>query len=304
MIFDRLRSCTGMASSVESARRQAFTKLQPVCSQLLQMRADAAAMAERLDELLLILQTTSQAGLQACGDYVLFPLLFIVDSISILRSAPGAAMLHPVHLHPAQVAPRIETERGLSGGTGNAGAATPPAASVPAASSDRVAEQALACCRAVLEAHAVADEQQCMDLLQRFSSVVALSRAFAAEEVMAYVAALSQDDLHMSHTAHAKLPHCLRMQLRACQQRKPFALCCRSVTQRCIAWMHCYVTRQPLLALCKRRRPRPCSPQKPRSCWLPRMQSPRCAAVLMCQHCFPLIHYIAAIVRMRHVQHT
>ena len=73
----------------EAARRQAFEQLQPICSQLLSKRGDASAMSSCLDELLQRLQTISPAGLQACGDYVLFPLLFITDSIHLGRSAKG-----------------------------------------------------------------------------------------------------------------------------------------------------------------------------------------------------------------------
>ena len=59
-----------------------------MCSQLLIKRADAAAMQQRLQNLEHELQAIDRAGLQACTDYVLFPLLFIIDSIHASRGAP------------------------------------------------------------------------------------------------------------------------------------------------------------------------------------------------------------------------
>ena len=64
------------------------------------------------------------------------------------------------------------------------GAGTPAAQlSVPAAASDRVAEQALACCAAVLARSAVTHADRFHELLQRISAVAALDRASATEEV-------------------------------------------------------------------------------------------------------------------------
>ncbi|KAK9820989.1 hypothetical protein WJX81_002818 [Elliptochloris bilobata] len=70
------------------------------------------AALERLEE---VLPSVEPAGMAACVDYVLFPLLFTVDSAALLRAPepPGGAV--------------------------------PRAPAVPAASSDRVAERALRC---------------------------------------------------------------------------------------------------------------------------------------------------------------
>ena len=165
-----------MGDQVEAARRQAFQQLQPVCSSLLLTRGDASAMSDGLDELLQRLQTISPAGLQACSDYVLFPLLFIADSVQICRSAKGGA--------PSCLSCCLTLSSNVVDMNGAVGAGISAAPlSVPAASSDRVAEQALACCRAVLEHSAVTHAARFHELLQRISAVAALHRSSATEEV-------------------------------------------------------------------------------------------------------------------------
>ena len=59
-----------------------------MCSQLLVKRTDAGGMQECLNVLAAELQSIDRAGLQACTDYVLFPLLFIVDSVHAFRGVP------------------------------------------------------------------------------------------------------------------------------------------------------------------------------------------------------------------------
>lgn len=68
-----------------SAKHAAFARLKPVCSALLELRQDGKGLAAKLRELLSIVTTEDPQGLQACKDYVLFPLLMIVDAAVLSR---------------------------------------------------------------------------------------------------------------------------------------------------------------------------------------------------------------------------
>ena len=73
----------------EKARQKAtFTRIQPFTSRLLYLREDATSLATCLDDLHATLLSVDDGGLDACADYVLFPLLFIVDSIPGTRQEP------------------------------------------------------------------------------------------------------------------------------------------------------------------------------------------------------------------------
>ena len=73
----------------EKARQKAtFTRIQPFTSKLLYLREDATSLAACLNDLHATLLSVDDGGLDACADYVLFPLLFIVDSIPGTRQEP------------------------------------------------------------------------------------------------------------------------------------------------------------------------------------------------------------------------
>ena len=76
-----------------AAQRSAFADLQPVCAPLLALRGDPGALAAALERLEEALPGVEPPGLAACLDYVLFPLMFTVDSAALLRASPppGAA---------------------------------------------------------------------------------------------------------------------------------------------------------------------------------------------------------------------
>ena len=76
-----------------AAQRSAFADLQPVCAPLLALRGDPGALAAALERLEEALPGVEPLGLAACLDYVLFPLMFTVDSAALLRASPppGAA---------------------------------------------------------------------------------------------------------------------------------------------------------------------------------------------------------------------
>ena len=83
-----------LASDAAAAQRRAFVRLQPVCAPLLSLRGDPGALAAALERLEEVLPDVEPLGLAACLDYVLFPLMFIVDSAALLRAPqpPGAAL--------------------------------------------------------------------------------------------------------------------------------------------------------------------------------------------------------------------
>ena len=116
---------TGYVSDGPVARQAVFQTLRPICSVLLQHRSSANGLHEALKKLQDVLGHAEPAsGLLGCMDYVLFPLMMVVDSIVPSRHLPSAG-----------------SHRDTSGRGGNAVEIeeTP----VPAAKSDRVAEAAL-----------------------------------------------------------------------------------------------------------------------------------------------------------------
>ncbi|KAK9915923.1 hypothetical protein WJX75_006066 [Coccomyxa subellipsoidea] len=137
---------------VEPARRLVFEQLQPLCSCLLQHRNDVRELSKALNDLSSLLCTLNVEGLRGCSSYVLFPLLFIVDSTYASRNKAGDH-------------------------------SEAPAAPVPAAKSDKVAELALSCCKTLLERCPGQTEECKLELLQRIGAVAALSRTAASEEV-------------------------------------------------------------------------------------------------------------------------
>lgn len=77
-----------------AAQRCAFNRLQPACAPLLALREDPRALAVALERLAELLPSVDPVGLAACLDYVLFPLLFTVDSAALLRvpAQPGNSL--------------------------------------------------------------------------------------------------------------------------------------------------------------------------------------------------------------------
>ncbi len=74
---------------METARRVAFQQLRPLCSCLMQHRNDVPELSDALRKMDARLHALDRDGLQGCSDYVLFPLLFIVDSIYAVRNESG-----------------------------------------------------------------------------------------------------------------------------------------------------------------------------------------------------------------------
>ena len=72
-------------------RQAVFQQLRPICAQLLPLRSSAGRLARELDSLHLAILSANPEGLASCLEYVLFPLLFLVDSICATRkgSLPG-----------------------------------------------------------------------------------------------------------------------------------------------------------------------------------------------------------------------
>ena len=85
-------------------RQETFRQLRSTCAQLLPLRSSASKLTEILVLLLSQLDSAHPVGLAGCLDYVLFPLLFLADSICAVRggSAPGGksqVTCSPLDLH-------------------------------------------------------------------------------------------------------------------------------------------------------------------------------------------------------------
>ena len=72
------------------ARKVVFQQLKPYTSQLLQLRDSPARLQTLLQRLEAAIKDADPAGLNSngCMDYILFPLMFGVDSIAVTRR-PG-----------------------------------------------------------------------------------------------------------------------------------------------------------------------------------------------------------------------
>ena len=116
-------------NALAAARRhEAFQKLRPVCSVLLQQRSSASHLHEGLTALHSLLESIDPIGLSGCTDYVLFPLMLIIDSVAPSRQKQAST--GTVASDPAVSPPSTHGEE-------------PGEAAVPAAKSDKVAEAAM-----------------------------------------------------------------------------------------------------------------------------------------------------------------
>jgi len=110
-------------------RHETFQQLRPVCSILLQHRSSSSHLHDGLTALLGLLRSSDPRGLSGCMDYVLFPLMLVIDSVAPLRRhKPPAGAPDPEHI--AAPPPSADAEEGDE-------------AAVPAARTDKVAEAAL-----------------------------------------------------------------------------------------------------------------------------------------------------------------
>lgn len=111
-----------------------FTTLQPICSTLLQARDNPEELSNLLSGLCVLLQEADPIGLQLCLDYLLFPLIMILDCSVATADRKRQA--------------------------------------IPAAESKRVVLKTLACICAVTERCQCEREEQLVGLIQRLSEVV------------------------------------------------------------------------------------------------------------------------------------
>ncbi|KAK9790524.1 hypothetical protein WJX73_010492 [Symbiochloris irregularis] len=116
----------------------------------MQLRDQPQALAQSLLSLQTVVSTAGRPGLQACVDYVLLPLVHLMDSIAHLSK----------------------------GGDDDSQELVP----FPAASSQKVAEAAVACASALLE-RCMPEGEAVINLLPRFAAVAQLDRNSASEEV-------------------------------------------------------------------------------------------------------------------------
>jgi hypothetical protein len=140
------------------AKARVFAQLKPLCSQLLFLRADPQQLQQKLVSLAAAATAADPVGLQACFDYVMYPLLFMLESVAGAR-APASS---------------------------TSSDARPPAAAavtVPAMKNDRAAEAALQCVVSLLQRVQGLEQDQLLPVLQAAAGLLALPAGAATEEV-------------------------------------------------------------------------------------------------------------------------
>ncbi|GAX83179.1 hypothetical protein CEUSTIGMA_g10605.t1 [Chlamydomonas eustigma] len=140
-------------SEMSGTLRQAtFQQLRPICSVLLQHRTSPEQLLSGLTNLHSQLGSIDAKGLKGCWDYVMFPLMLIVDSIGPIRSQHKGTGLSPADLDGGN---HVDVP-------------------VPAARSDRVAEAALGCLQLMLERCECTDLDQRMEIMQRMMPMLVM----------------------------------------------------------------------------------------------------------------------------------
>ncbi|KAL3699023.1 hypothetical protein R1sor_017045 [Riccia sorocarpa] len=138
-------------SRVGGDGQRAFERLKPLCTQLLEVSANSPEeRAVVLDALQRVLKDIDPAGLQKCMDYVLFPLLLLLD---------------------AAVSTRTSSVRDTN-------AVKARQMVIP----DRVAERTLSCVEVVLQRCTLETNQQMTMMLRKLTGAAMLTASEAAEE--------------------------------------------------------------------------------------------------------------------------
>ncbi|KAF6264998.1 hypothetical protein COO60DRAFT_1187513 [Scenedesmus sp. NREL 46B-D3] len=145
------------------AKAQVFAQLKPICSQLLFLRGEPQLLQEKLDALALAVTAAHPTGLQACFDYVMYPLMFMLESVAAARTPASSSS-------------------SSSSSSSNAGARA-AAVTVPAMKNDLAAEAALQCVLALLLRVRELEQDQVLAVLQGAAGVLALPPGTATEEM-------------------------------------------------------------------------------------------------------------------------
>jgi len=130
----------------DDPRVAVFSTLQPICSVILQSRSNPPELTSLLSGLDTLLQEVDVQGLQACIEYVLFPLRLILDC----ASGGGGEQQKQQHQHQHQ-----------QGGV-----------AIPAASSERVVEATLKCLFTVLCRCNIERKEQILSVIARLTALL------------------------------------------------------------------------------------------------------------------------------------
>ena len=87
---DTTRQQTAAATSTieqELSRKMVFRQLQPVCTKILPLRESVAGLTALLPQLEAALTGVDAVGLRGCMDYILYLLLYGIDSIALTRAS-------------------------------------------------------------------------------------------------------------------------------------------------------------------------------------------------------------------------
>lgn len=130
----------------------------------------SAALPRAPAALAAALQEVSQAGLQQCQDYVLFPLGMMLDAIAATRQA------------------RQPQQGGGAAAPAGEAAAAGALMALPAMSADRPAEAALGCVLCLLRRCPLQSGEALAGMLRRLASILELPAGAASEEIREQVA--------------------------------------------------------------------------------------------------------------------
>jgi hypothetical protein len=142
------------------AKARVFSQLKPICSQLLFLRAEPQQLQQTLASLAAAAAAADEVGLQACFDYVMYPLLFMLESIAACRTPPAS-----------------------NSSSSSSSASRTAAVTVPAMKQDVAAEAALQCVLALLQRVRGLEQDQLLPVLQAAAGLLALPPGAATEEV-------------------------------------------------------------------------------------------------------------------------
>ncbi|KAJ7549328.1 hypothetical protein O6H91_07G049000 [Diphasiastrum complanatum] len=137
--------------------KEVFSKLKPLCTQLLEPHGgDAGTISLLLRTLTRVLKDVPAAGLQTCIDYVLFPLLLLLDASVDCRASPVLSKFTTV--------------------------STQSKGEKPFLVADKVAEGVLSCLEVILERCSAKNVNQMSMLLRKLTAAAMLSPDEASEE--------------------------------------------------------------------------------------------------------------------------
>lgn len=163
------------SSEHEDTRNNTFRVLQPICSRFFEYREDPEALYSLLRTLKEKIEISNPRGLQACLDYILFPLSMALDSIVACRRSSFERSAEDKVINVYDSSGNLDSmdqsqEKRL-------------AVAIPAMSLDRTAEIAVETVLCLLERCHCEREEQLVGILERLHLLLSVPRDKLSEEV-------------------------------------------------------------------------------------------------------------------------